>query len=190
MERDILELSFEDYLITIKDVTSFESNSKQESEDSVLEYIRDPEAKSHYSSIYNVEITGSFNRSIRLVGNGGATGVNKNSAVIIDQSLYVAIGDAVLSIALPDLTLNWAKQVDEATCFGVFLVENEESLISRGELQIKRLKLTGDVEWEFSGKDIFSEWFIIEEDIIEVADFNKDEYHLNIKTGELVKGPD
>lgn len=156
MASTLLEFNFgEDYLVSVRDVGPFASSSMKESEEDFPEYCRDFDSKLEYSSVYNVEIKGNIKKFVKLIGVCGPTGIDEQSALIIDSSLYVVAGDSIFSLSLPDLALNWVKQVDEFTCFGVFSAENDKALISRGELEIKRIKLNGEEEWSFSGKDIF-----------------------------------
>ena len=81
------------------------------------------------------------------------------------------------------MQLLWAKQVDTATCFGVYYLPEPGCLISHGELEIARVSLDGDIVWSESGKDIFSEGFRLAGEIVEAVDFNHEVYRFNIATG-------
>lgn len=118
-----------------------------------------------------------------LLAAAGATRVNSKSAVIVGEHCFVAIGDTICSLTLPDLEMLWAKKVDTATCFGVYHLPNHNCLISHGELEIARLSLNGDVVWSAGGKDIFSEGFRLSGEYVEAVDFYHEVYRFDISTG-------
>jgi hypothetical protein len=126
-------------------------------------------------------------RSCILLAGGGATGLHKHSAVTLDDTCFVAIGDTLCSLKLPSLDLLWHRQVDTATCFGVYYSAKHQCLISHGELEIARLSLSGEVAWSSAGADIFSEGFELHPDYIEAVDFNRAVYRLDIATGDSMK---
>ena len=129
---------------------------------------RQPEAKSH---------------SCILLAGGGPSCVHDHSAVIVNRSCFVGVGDMLCSLPLPSLELTWATEVDTATCFGVYYSPQHDCLLSHGELQVARVSLSGDIVWSAGGKDIFSESFQIIGDDIEVVDFYHNVYRIDIATG-------
>lgn len=126
-------------------------------------------------------------RSCILLAGGGATGLHGHSAVILDDTCFIAVGDTLSALSLPSLDLLWHRQVDTATCFGVYHSAKHNCLISHGELEIVRLSLTGEVAWCSSGADIFSEGFELHPDSIEAVDFNGTVYRIDLATGESLK---
>ena len=128
---------------------------------------------------------GQPTHSCILLAAAGATRVNRQSAVIVGERCFIAIGDMLCSLSLPALQLFWARKVDPATCFGVYYLPEHECLISHGELEIARVSLDGEVVWSASGKDIFSEGFQLAGDFVEAIDFNHEVYHFDIATGRL-----
>ena len=54
-----------------------------------------------------------------LLAAAGTTRENSRSAVIVAEHCFVAIGETICSLTLPELELLWARKVDSATCFGV-----------------------------------------------------------------------
>ena len=122
-------------------------------------------------------------RSCILLAGGGATGLHEHSAVTLDDTCFVAVGDTLCSLALPSLDLLWHRQVDTATCFGVYHSAKHNCLISHGELEIARLSLAGEVAWCSGGADIFSEGFELHPDYIEAVDSNGTVYRIDIATG-------
>jgi hypothetical protein len=119
-------------------------------------------------------------------GAAGATGVHDKSALILHESLFLAVCDHVVCI---DLLLapafRWATKVDFATCFGVHHDPARGALISHGEMEIARLSRDGRIIWRSSGKDIFS-GFSLQHDHIEAIDFNGRKYRLAYETGDAI----
>ncbi len=111
-----------------------------------------------------------------LLGVGGTTKVHNNSMAHSGNLCFIAAGDAVFSLKVPSLELLWCNKVDFATCFGVFWIESENSLITWGEVDVSRLKASGETVWTASGTDIFTEGFEIKNDLILLNDFNNDRY--------------
>jgi hypothetical protein len=126
-------------------------------------------------------------RSCILLAGGGATGLHGHSAVTLDDICFVAVGDTLCSLALPSLDLLWHRQVDAATCFGVYHSAKHNCLISHGELEVARLSLAGEVAWRSGGADIFSEGFELHPNHIEAVDFNGTVYRMDIATGDSMK---
>ena len=116
--------------------------------------------------------------------------MNEHSAVVLNRSCFVGVGDMLCSLSLPSLDLSWATKVDSATCFGVYYSPQHDCLLSHGELEVARVSLTGEIVWSAGGKDIFSEGFQIVGDYIEAIDFNHEVYRVDIATGrsKLIQG--
>lgn len=87
----------------------------------------------------------------------GASGVHEHSIAIVDNTCFIAVGDTLCSLALPLQDLLWHRQVDHATCFGVYFSANHYCLISHGKLEIARVNLSEEVIWSSGGADTFSE---------------------------------
>jgi hypothetical protein len=130
---------------------------------------------------------GVVRQSCILLAGGGPTGVHEHSIAIVDNTCFVAVGDTLCSLALPLFDLLWHRQVDWATCFGVYFSANHYCLISHGELEIARVRLSGEVVWSSGGADIFSEGIKVFPDYVEAVDFNQNIYRMNIIDGTLMK---
>lgn len=128
---------------------------------------------------------GNLRESCILLAGGGASGVHEHSAVTLGDTCFVAVGDTLCSLALPSLDVLWHRQVDAATCFGVYYSTKHQCLISHGELEIARVSLSGEVVWSAGGADIFSERFELHADYIEAVDFNRMVYRLDLANGTL-----
>jgi hypothetical protein len=130
---------------------------------------------------------GQSNDSCVLLGEGGATTVHGDSAVIVGERCFVAIGYTLCALTIPALQLAWAKRVDFATCFGVYYCQERNCLISHGEVEIARLNLAGDVIWSTPGDDIFTGGFRLAGNIVEAIDFNNEVNQVDIETGRILR---
>jgi hypothetical protein len=126
---------------------------------------------------------GVVRQSCILLAAGGASGVHEHSIAIVGETCFVAVGDTIYSLALPSFDLLWHRQVDHATCLGVYFSANHHCLISHGELEIARVSLSGEVVWSSGGADIFSEGIKVFPDYVEAVDFNQHICRLRITDG-------
>lgn len=118
-----------------------------------------------------------------LGASGGGTAVNEHSAVVLDDRCFVAAGDHVAALAIPDLALLWRIKADGATCFGLHLSRDETYLIVHGELTLSRLSLDGQRQWEFAGSDIFTGALVLTDTTVVVTDFEGQRYAIEVGTG-------
>lgn len=112
-------------------------------------------------------------------GQGAGTGIHRNSYVIKDDYILICCGSMVYSLSIPTLKLNWKKQLDMATCFGIY--EFDDDFIIHGEVEISRLTKNGEIKWQFSSRDIFvtldeKRSFDIVGKTIKLIDFENYEY--------------
>ncbi|MEK6256314.1 MAG: hypothetical protein N2C13_03225, partial [Chloroflexota bacterium] len=127
---------------------------------------------------------GSPISSCILLSSGGGPGIHENTAITHDDSIIIAVGAFLACLSVPSLKLKWETQADEGTCFGVHHSTIKQCYISHGELEISRLNYDGEIEWKFSGKDIFTGELNIVGDTIEVSDFNNENYAIDINSGK------
>jgi hypothetical protein len=145
---------------------------------------------SHTSSKHGIRISKDdeeISSAIICVG-GGMTGIHKQAYIIKGDSIFICCGSMIYSLSLPILNLNWCKELDMATCFGIYEFEND--FIIHGEVEISRLTETGDIKWQFSGRDIFvtldgKKEFEIIGDTIKLIDFENYEYILDANGKEI-----
>lgn len=176
---------FENYEVTLRDEPVYSRNSADNPRAYIHEYCRSDEyqhVSAHGVSVREDEETLA---SAILLGVGGATGINENSVAFDGESLYMASGDALYSLSLPSLELNWCVKVDFATCFGVFWLQDRNCLLTWGELEIGCYTQTGEKMWSSSGPDIFTEGLELHEDIATVTDFNGDVHNINLSNGAI-----
>lgn len=113
---------------------------------------------------------------------GGATGIHSRSFLVEDENLFICCCDKIYSLKIPELTINWSKRLDPASCFGIYKFKGD--LIIHGELQISRIDLQGNIKWSFGACDIFvtpdgQESFVIEQETIKLKDWAGYEYTLD-----------
>ena len=73
-----------------------------------------------------------------IVGSvGGRTTNHKDAIIFEDTRFLICCSDTVLCLSIPDLTLPWRTQADQATCLEIF--KYQDSYRVPGELEISRL---------------------------------------------------
>jgi hypothetical protein len=185
-----VELASGSFVVTLLDDPTYTPGSA----DNVRRYDREYCLVQEYRPVSQYGLAcrqsdGTTHTCILLAG-GGASRVHEHSAVIVNGSCFVGVGDMLCSLSLPSLDLEWATKVDTATCFGVYYCAQHKCLLSHGECEIARANLGGEIIWSTSGKDIFSEGFRIVGGHVEAIDFNREVYRIDIATGDsqLVQG--
>lgn len=142
--------------------------------------------RSLITSVHGIKLDG---QPVAVFGaSGGGTTVHEDSAIWLNASLYLAVGDRVVSLCLRPFRFRWALQTDMVTCFGVYFDPRRSALLSHGELEISRFSEEGQILWNASGADIFSEGFDLLPDAVKVTDFYGKKYSFDYETGkETVK---
>ncbi len=110
---------------------------------------------------------------------GGGTGIHDTSTIIENDRLLICCSDTIFCLSIPDLTLLWRTQADQATCFEIY--KYQDSYIIHGELEISRLDKYGKILWQQSGADIFTtldgkDNFVITDNYILVTDWENRKY--------------
>lgn len=113
---------------------------------------------------------------------GGDTGVHKTAVVYENARIVVCCADSIFCLSIPELSLLWQTQADDATCFEIY--KYKDSYIVHGELAISRLDKDGQILWQQSGADIFTtidgeDSFALKEDHIIARDFEGRVYKFN-----------
>lgn len=176
---------FGNYEIALRDEPAYSRNSADNPRSYIHEYCRSDEYQHVSAHGISVSENEELSSSAILLGVGGATGVNENSLAYDRNSIYMAAGDALFSLSFPSLSLNWCKQVDFATCFGVFFLQDSDCLLTWGELEIGCYSKTGKKLWGSTGPEIFTEGMEIQDGIAKVTDFNGDVHKINLKNGTI-----
>lgn len=179
----MVELNFNEYRIELSDESDYAPNST----DNFFSFEKiffDEKSDIYHSTKHGIKIY----EDEKLINNalicavGGATGIHKNSAVIIENDILICCADSVFSLSLPDLNLNWMKKVDDATCFRIFSTNN--GIFVHGEMQASKIDKLGNIIWSVGFADILvtpdgKDEFIIKDNFIEVEDWNHRKYKLD-----------
>ncbi len=121
-----------------------------------------------------------------LGSSGGGTGIHEHSAILLNDDIYLAVGNHLVCMALQPYKLKWETQPDEATCFGIYYEPGHSALLSHGELEIVRLSTDGEILWRSSGADIFTGKFELAPEYIQVTDFNSKVYRFSYDNGDEI----
>ena len=115
-----------------------------------------------------------------IIGSIGGGTTNHRNAVIFESNRFlICCSDTVFCLSIPDLTLVWLTQADQACCFGIF--KYQDNYIIHGEFEISRLDKEGKIIWQQSGADIFTTIsgtndFELTQDYIMATDFENRVY--------------
>ncbi|ALJ01582.1 hypothetical protein DC20_19140 [Rufibacter tibetensis] len=123
-----------------------------------------------------------------IIGSGGATGISENSSLVGSDTILVCCCDTVFCLTLPSLELKWQAQADQATCFGIYNLQ--EGYVVHGEMEVTRLDKKGNIKWQFGGADIFvslndEEAFRLNADHIELTDFCQRKYLIDFDGNQI-----
>ena len=143
------------------------------------------------TSIHVIKIYQNSNllKSVAIAATGGNTGIHENSALIDINQLLICCSNSIFCLSIPDLTLLWCTPTDQATCFGIYNLQ--DTYIIHGEFEISRLDKTGNILWQQSGADIFitpegKYDFTITENYILVSDWDHRKYKFDFN-GQIIQ---
>jgi hypothetical protein len=106
-----------------------------------------------------------------------------------ENNLIISMGDAIFSINLKCVELNWKFSPDWPVVFEFY--DLEDDLLLRGEILIQRLDKKGNLKWSVAGRDIWVNLdgypeVQIEPNAIKLVDFQSNEYWVDFN-GELLR---
>ena len=145
---------FQDKTIQIFEDRTYSPKSNDNINNYSLEYFS--KIDGCYNSRFGIIIKKSDKilNSVIILGDGGYAGPPDNSRYIIeDNFIIICCGNTLFSISLPSFELNWTKEVDFATAFEIYKMNDD--YIIRGELTITRIDKNGEIIWQKYGSDIF-----------------------------------
>jgi hypothetical protein len=120
--------------------------------------------------------------AVRLCASGAPTELD-NGALLEGDRAVVAVGAWLFAIDLPSLQLEWAVEVDWASCFQVFRLGRD--YLTHGELSISRVSRDGNLRWQVSGRDIFTGPFSIDDGFALAEDWDKTRYRIDLERGTI-----
>lgn len=170
------------YEISIFDEPLFTEGSVDNPRSYAREYVLERGGWSRHGVLCHA--TGRLLGSAIITAGGGISGVHERSLIAQRRRCFVAVGDHVICLQLPDLDLLWSIKADSATVFGLHLGPDREDLVVHGELEISRLTRDGSIVWSQSGADVFSESVSVMEDYVEAIDFNGRHYRFRYADGK------
>lgn len=160
-----------------------ESKYNPESKDNLFDYKKKHLTETDFNLPTKFGIRLSENEieiSSAIIGaEGGASGLHKTSQIIENNRILICCSDTIFCLDLVTLNLNWKTEVDQATAFEIFAIDN--GYIIHGELEITRIDSNGKIIWQNNGADIFvspegNEDFEIKENYIRATDWEKRNY--------------
>ena len=187
MDGTPLRINTEEFEIDIID----ESMYSLRSTDNVRQYVKEYVLGDSYSPRYGIQLKSrdSIESNCFILGSGVGGPPHENSAIVVGKNLFVAIGNLVCKLVIPDLKLEWYQEVDFGISYAIYLSPDQLGVISHGELEITKIDFEGEILWRAFGRDIFSGELTIFSDRIEVFDFYDDKYEIDPISGECVLLP-
>ncbi len=174
--------------ISIDDTYSLESTDNKP-----YDYIFNPESftRNDFTKVFSIRVSNGFDDPVNIALIGSLYSCAKDCAVLEDSKLTVLMNSEITVIDLDSLKLIEHKELSDFGCF-FSIYSFDKGYLVYGELEIVKLSNTLEIEWEFSGADIFVSPddsinpFSINGDTIELRDWNGNYYHLE-KSGNQIK---
>lgn len=147
-----------------------------------------PADSTRYGIIIRNSLKEITDNCLLVYSTGGPSSIDKKSYIVEDDTIYVCISNMVFSLEINGLKLNWYTEVDFATAFEIYKMN--DSFIIHGELYITRLNKSGKIIWQQSGSDIFvqqdgSDCFYIKDNIIHAKSWDNIKYCIDY-SGKLI----
>ena len=165
----------------------------ESSADNVNEYdfVYSNKSEYHFPSVFGIKIfqDNSLIKSAIIGSIGSGTTIHDTSTIIENDRILVCCSNTIFCLSIPDLTLLWQTQADQATCFEIY--KYQDSYIIHGEINISRLDKDGKIIWQHSGADIFTtldgkDNFKITDNYILVTDWENRKYKFDFN-GNAIK---
>lgn len=144
----------------------------------------------HFPSVFGIKIFQDDNilKSAVIGSIGGGTAIHETSTIIENDRLLVCCSDTIFCLSIPDLTLLWRTQADQATCFEIY--KYQDRYIIHGELEVSRLDKDGKIFWQQSGADIFTtldgkDSFTITDNCILATDWENRKYKFDFNVNSI-----
>ena len=170
-----------EHVVTVGDIDETETVDGLEVTDVTLDL--DPGERPAVARRVRCSAGGKLIASVRMTASRGGGGSIRQACLLTDTSCLVVVGNRVAALRLPDLELQWHRQVDVASCFGVHALSDPDRIVTHGEVEIRCLTLTGQTVWSTSGLDIFTGPFVVDGDALHVSDFDGRGYEIDASTG-------
>jgi len=176
------------YRIDIYDDQTFTEGSADNV--NVYDFVYFDKSDYQFPSVYGIKVFqgDTLVKSAVIGSNGGGTAIHDTSTIIENDRLLVCCSNTIFCLSIPDLTLLWRTQADQATCFEIY--KYKDSYIIHGELEITRLDKDGKILWQQSGADIFTtldgkDSFAVTDNYILATDWGNRKYKFDFN-GKLI----
>jgi hypothetical protein len=122
-----------------------------------------------------------------------ATEKDKSYSVkLIDNVLILSLGFTFLSFDIDKQEIKWKVRPDSAQIFEFYDLEND--FLVRGEIEIHRIDLDGNIKWSYGGRDIWvsidgKKEVQVEQGQIHLTDFAGNEYVIDFDGKTLEDKP-
>ncbi|WP_420125014.1 hypothetical protein [Longimicrobium sp.] len=110
----------------------------------------------------------------------------ESSIIVRSDALYLPAGPHVVALHLPSLETRWVREVEGACIFGMMEIDDADALLVHGELEITRLGMDGEVQWQRGGFDIFTGGCWTRDGVVYAVDWIGAEYRWRLSDGEPV----
>ncbi|MDD4564210.1 MAG: hypothetical protein PHE79_01795 [Eubacteriales bacterium] len=173
--------------INIDDTYSLESTDNRH-----YDFIFNPESltRNDFTKVFAIKASDGFDEPKNIALIGSLYSCAKDCAVLEDSQLIVLMNSAVTVIDLDTFKLIEHKEFSDFGCF-FSIYPFDMGYLVYGELEIVKLNKNLEIEWDFSGADIFVSPdelinpFSINGDTIELYDWNGSFYLLD-KSGNQI----
>lgn len=178
----------EKYLIDIYTDRTFTEGSA----DNVNQYdfVYFDKSEYYFPSVFGIKIfqDEKLIKSAVIGSIGGGTDIHDTSTIIETDRLLICCADTIFCLSIPDLTLLWRTQADQATCFEIY--KYQDSYIIHGEFEISRLDKDGKILWQQSGADIFTtlngkDNFVLTDNYILAIDWENNKYKFDFNGNSI-----
>lgn len=100
------------------------------------------------------DVAGLIKRTL-IANDGSHVPLSIDSVLHKDNSIYFCSGKYVCKWHITQAVLEWCIELDFASCFTIQFLDNENSILVSGELELSKINLNGNIKWQYSGSDIF-----------------------------------
>jgi hypothetical protein len=133
-----------------------------------------------------VRVDGRPVSSAVVLGEMGCPGISYGDALLLGDTLLVAMAANVIALAVPSLATRWIRDLDEFCLIGVMEIGEGGAVLVHGEMAITRLGMDGEIQWQRGGGDIFTGGCWMRDGVAYAVDWTGAEYRWRLSDGEPV----
>ncbi|SEQ08048.1 hypothetical protein [Flavobacterium urocaniciphilum] len=163
--------------------------------------IIDLSEKDYLGSLLAIKTTnnlGEYNNCL-ITGIDGGTYLHDGDKIdkcqsvkLLDNNLILSTGFTFFSFNIEKQEIEWKLRPDISEVFEFY--DLQDDFLLRGELEIHRIDINGNIKWSYGGKDIWvnidgKKEVCIENDKIKLTDFESNIYVIDFNGNTLKKHP-